>query len=416
MTPMASKAGEPTPLVDAFFTATSAVCVTGLVVVDTGTYWSVFGQLVILFLIQVGGLGFMTMATLIMLLLGKRITLRERLVIQEALNQVSLQGLVKLTRYIIFITLFIEGVAAFFLALRFARTMDIATAIYKGIFHSISAFCNAGFDIMGDYNSLTGYTEDIVVNIVVIIAIILGGLGFSVLADLIQHKKFKKFSLHTKMVLTISAVLIILGFLVFFVLEYNNPETIGNLSFKGKVMGAFFHSVTARTAGFNTIPTDNLTKASKFFNIVLMFIGGSPGSTAGGIKTVTFGVLVVAVVSIIKGKEEPEIFKRRIPNEIVYRALAVGSVALFLVVFVTMVLSITEPNISFMDVFFESTSAFGTVGLSMGITPGLSKISRIVVTMTMFAGRVGPLTFALAMAQKQRKSLYKHPEEKVMVG
>ncbi|WZL73230.1 TrkH family potassium uptake protein [Clostridiaceae bacterium 35-E11] len=416
--PIASKNGESIGFISALFTATSAVCVTGLVVVDTATHWTIFGQTVILLLIQIGGLGFMTITTLIAFILGKRISLRERLVMQEALNQFNIAGVVRLTRYVLITTFTIEGIAALILSTRFIPKLGILKGIGFGIFHAISAFCNAGFDLIGEFRSLTPYVEDPLINFVIGFLIIIGGLGFAVVLEIIQRKRFKKFSLHTKLVLSITAILLVLGFLVILLLEYNNPKTMGGLSIKGKLLSAMFHSITPRTAGFNTLPTDKLTMTSIFFTIILMFIGGSPAGTAGGVKTTTAGVLLWTIISEIRGKADTEVFKKRIPREIISRSLAIVGLAGTLVVLVTMLLSTTENGHSFLEIFFEVVSAFGTVGLSMGITPDLTEIGRILITITMFAGRVGPLTVALALASKKQKNIgkYKYPEEKVIVG
>ncbi|MBA1335790.1 MAG: KtrAB potassium uptake system, integral membrane component KtrB [Firmicutes bacterium] len=417
MLPISTRSGENAGFLNALFTATSAVCVTGLVVVDTGTYWSTFGQAVVMMLIQAGGLGFMTVATMIFMALGKRINLRERLVIQEQLNQYTLQGVVRLTKYIILGTLMIEGIGAILLSIRFVPELGFARGIYYGIFHAVSAFCNAGFDIIGEYRSLTPYVSDFVVSGVVVTLFITGGLGFSVLAEVTQLRRFRRLSLHTKLVLSITGILLALGTVLIFVFEYTNPATLKPLPFAAKVLSSFFHSAAPRTAGFNTLSTADLTNASKFLSIVLMFIGGSPGSTAGGIKTTTAGVLIWTVVSVIKGREDTEIYNRRITKDIIYRSLSVAIISMLLIILTVTILSLTEAA-SFIEVFFETTSAFGTVGLSLGITPHLSPIGKVMIIITMYAGRVGPLTIAFALAQRQRRSRGKlrYPEEKILVG
>lgn len=416
--PIASQNGESLGFVDALFTATSAVCVTGLVVVDTGTHFTVFGKVVIAALIQIGGLGFMSMATLLFVLLGKKISLKERLVIQEALNQNSLAGLVRFTLYILLGTFIIEAFGALLLSFSFVPEFGLWRGIGYSVFHSLSAFNNAGFDLIGDGRSLTPYVNDAVINLTIMSLIILGGLGFSVIVDVINNKGLKRLSLHTKMVFLITALLIGLGFVVFLLLEWNNPETLGGLSIKGKLLAALFQSVTPRTAGFNTVNIAGLTNASLLMTIVLMFIGGSPASTAGGIKTSTLGVIIFMVVSVVKGRDDTELFGRRISRSIVQRALTIGILGLFLVLIFTMLLTITETGFSFLEILFETVSAFGTVGLSMGITPELSYIGRLVIIFLMFAGRVGPLTitFALARQQKRNKGMVKYPEDKVLVG
>lgn len=416
--PIASQTGESVGFVNSIFTATSAVCVTGLVVVDTGTYWTLFGKTVILLLIQIGGLGFMTMATLVAFIIGKRISLRERLIMQEALNQFTISGLVRLTQHILITTFIIEGIGAFFLSLKFIPIYGTSKGVLYGVFHSVSAFCNAGFDLIGNGRSLTPFVDDTLVNIVVWLLIVIGGLGFTVVMDVMKFKKFSKLTLHTKLVLSITAILILTGFIFIFALEFNNPDTLGNLGAKGKFLGSMFHAITPRTAGFNTLPMDKLRMASKFFIIIFMFIGGSPSSTAGGIKTTTAGVLVLRIISIIRGKNDTEVFNRRVAKDVINRALAIVAIGMLWVLVVTMILSITEVNQDFLDIFFEAASAFGTVGLTLGLTPKLSIIGKIIISFTMFAGRVGALTIVFALGRKQQKNkgLIRYPEGKVMVG
>lgn len=415
--PGATADGTGTGLLNALFTATSAVCVTGLVVVDTGTYWSVFGKTIILLLIQIGGLGFMTFATMVFTALGKRISLRERLIIQEQQNQFTLQGVVRLTRYIILGTILIEAIGAVLLSIRFVPQFGPVRGFAYGVFHSVSAFCNAGFDIIGGYRSLTPYVNDYLVSGVVIILLVIGGLGFSVISEITRGRKFRRYSLHTKLTLLITAVLLGLGTVLTFILEYSNPATLGDLTLGGKVLASVFHSATPRTAGFNTLPVHELTNATRFINIIFMFIGGSSGSTAGGIKTTTAGILAMTVVSVIMGREDTEVFKRRISKEKVYRALSIIIISLFIVITATVVLTITE-SVGFTEVLFEAVSAFGTVGLTMGITQHLTPVGKAMIIATMFAGRVGPLTLAYAFAKRQRgrKVKLRYPEEKILVG
>lgn len=413
--PMASESGKSIGFIDSLFTSASAVCVTGLVVVNTASHWTIFGKLVILILIQIGGLGFMTMATLVALVLGKKITLKERLIMQEELNQFTLSGLVKLTRYVIISTVMIETIGAIFLATKFIPTYGPVKGIWFSIFHSISAFCNAGFDIIG--SSMEPFAESFIVNVTVSLLVIIGGLGYTVYIDITENRRFRKFSLHTKLVLLISGLLLLSGFVFIFLLEYSNPETLGKLSFKGKVFASAFQSVVPRTAGFNSIDMGSITNASAFMIILLMFIGGSPGSTAGGIKTTTIGAIVLGIVAVVKGKTDVEIYKKRIPNEQIFRALAVTGIGFAIVILVAMVLSITE-TAPFLDVIFETVSAFATVGLSRGITSNLTVIGRLIIILTMFIGRLGPLTMAFAFAKKrsENKGMYRYPEERIIVG
>jgi len=399
--PIASQNGQSVGFINAIFTATSAVCVTGLSVVDTGTYWTLFGKGIILVLIQIGGLGFMTMATMIAIILGKKISLKERLIIQEALNQYSLAGLVRFSKYILILTFMIEGVGAVLLSFRFIPEYGWSTGIAYSIFHSISAFCNAGFDLIGNGRGLTPYVSDPIVSLTIISLIIIGGIGFSVITDIITNKKWKKLSFHTKIVVLITGALLTVGFIGFMLLEWSNPNTLGNLNGSNKFLAGFFQSVTTRTAGFNTLDFAAMTNASKILTIMLMFIGGSPASTAGGIKTTTFGVILFMIISIIRGKTETEIFRKKISRDIVNRALAIAIIGIFLIILITMILSITDSQFAFMDVLFETTSAFGTVGLSLGITPELSVLGKILIIFLMFAGRVGILTIAFALARQQ---------------
>ncbi len=418
--PVASRDGQPVGFINALFTATSSVCVTGLVVVDTGTHWTVFGQVVIALLIQIGGLGIMTLSTLFALLLGRRITLKERLLIQESLNQFDLEGLVRLTRNIIYATLAIELVGAVMFSLVFVPDYGLKKGIAFGMFHAVTAFCNAGFDLIGEFRSFTPYVNNYIININAMLLIIIGGLGFSVWMDIyhaFKERNLKNISLHSKVVLTTTIFLIATGAVFIFAMEINNPDTIKDLPLSGKILASFFHSVTPRTAGYNTLDMGALTTPTKFMTIILMFIGGSPGSTAGGIKTATAAILALTVIAVVKGKDDPEVFERHFPKYLVYRAMSVALISLCLVVFVTMILSITE-DADFMTLLFETTSAFGTVGLTLNYTTNLSWIGKIIISITMFAGRVGPLSLVLAFAKKANRNNgnLKYPEDRIMVG
>ncbi|MCL6457846.1 MAG: TrkH family potassium uptake protein [Gorillibacterium sp.] len=417
--PISSSAGTPTGFIDSLFTATSATCVTGLVVSDTALHWSIFGKWVILALIQVGGLGFMTMATLIMLIFKRHISLRERLILQEALNQNSMEGIVRLIRKVLLYAFIVEGTGALLLAIRFSFDMDFGQAVFFGVFHGISMFNNAGFDlfgtITGPFTSLTSYVNDPLVNMVVMLLIIIGGIGFIVIADLHEYRVRKRLSLHTKIVLSTTGILIGLGALVFFVFEYTNPNTLQPLSTGGKIWASFFASVTPRTAGANTIDVGSMRQASQFFTIILMFIGASPGSTGGGIKTTTFTILIGAMIAMLRGKEDIVFFRNRLAKDRIYKAITMTFFALFLVIGVAMVLSITE-DVQFLKILFEVTSGFGTVGLTMGLTPNLSHIGKIAITLMMFIGRLGPLTLAYALQPKPGKELYRYPEGKISIG
>ena len=414
--PISTTKGESTNFLDALFTATSAVCVTGLIVVDTGTYWNAFGQTVIMILIEIGGLGFMSFTTLIAIILGKKITLRERLILQDAMNTFNIQGLVKMVRYVLIFTVSVQFFGALLFSTQFVPEYGLGKGIFYSIFHSISAFCNAGFDILGKFNSLTSYNSNAVVILVASALIIIGGLGFTVWSELYSSKSLRKVSLHSKMVILMTVVLVVGGTLLMFLFENNNINTIADMSFIDKVMNSFFASVTPRTAGFNSIPTDGMTTAGKFLTIILMFIGGSQGSTAGGIKTTTIGILIVTIVCVIQGREDAEVFKRRFSKDLVYKAFTLIFIGLSLVIVVTMLLSYTEKGVSFIALFYETVSAFGTAGLTLGLTSELSNIGKVLIIFMMYLGRVGPLTVVLSITRKKRNTGIKYPEGKILIG
>lgn len=416
MLPISNSDGAFLPFIDAFFTAASATTVTGLVVVDTGTAFSLFGQLIILLLIQVGGLGFMTMATLIALAFKRRISLKEKLILQESMNQSSMEGIVRLIRRVLLYALTIESAAAVLYTIRFAFDMPLGRAIYFGIFHAISMFNNSGFDLFGNYQSLMTYIADPAVNLITMFLIVTGGLGFIVISDLIDYPKRRRLTLHSKVVLTMSGFLIMSGALVILIFEFTNINTLGALDWSGKLWSAFFQAVTPRTAGANTLDIGSLRQATQFFILILMFIGASPSSTGGGIKTTTFMILLGAVVSMIRGRSELVIFRYRLAQERIFKAVTVTMLALFLVIGVALVLSTTEKDASFLSVLFEATSAFGTVGLSMGITGDLTTVGKLIICFTMFTGRLGLLTLAYALVPKKGKQLYRYPEGKMIIG
>ena len=414
MLPVSSASGVSLNFIDALFTATSAVCVTGLVVVDTGTHFSTFGQLVVITLIQLGGIGIMALTTMIALIIGKKIPLRERLIMQQALNHLSLQGVVKLTLYVIKATLLIEFIGGTILSLRFYPEFGWK-GVYWGYWHAISCFCNAGFDLFGNFKSFSDYVGDPTINLTVCSLIVLGGIGFTVIADVWKTRIFTKLQLHSKLVIVTTLALIIIGFLGVMLLEYDNVNTLGNLTISGKILASLFQSITPRTAGAATVDYGSMRDATLFFTILLMFIGASPASTGGGVKTSTFGVAVLSIWSLITGKNEAVIFHRHITPQTIYKAFTIIFVSSLLVITVTMVLSITE-NAPFINILFEVVSAFGTVGLSTGITPFLTIYGKIGIILTMFAGRVGPVTLALAIALRRKKQVLKYPDGKIIIG
>lgn len=416
--PIATEDGLGTPFLDALFTATSATCVTGLVVVDTADHYSVFGELVIILLIQIGGLGFMSFATLLAIFLGKRINLKERILLQESYNQLSLEGIVRLVRNIAIFSFSIEALGAVILFFHWYAEMGVQKASYYAFFHSVSAFNNAGFDLFGDFSSLTASPNDVILNITIISLIVIGGLGFSVLAE-IYTKGFKHLSLHSRLVLQTTAALILGGAILIFLLEMNNPQTMGNSNLLTKIFSSFFHSVSPRTAGFNTLPMADLAPATLIMTIVLMFIGGSPGSTAGGIKTTTFTAIIYCLISVLKGREAVTVKEKTLSHSIIKKAFAVSFLAFSWVTFITFLLLLTE-NASFLQIIFETVSAFGTVGLTMGITPSLSVFGKMAMMLTMFIGRVGLITVILAVIPRNNNAVglshIKYPEEKIIIG
>ncbi len=410
--PVASADGKPTPFFTALFTATSATCVTGLVVVDTATNWSLFGQLVIMVLIQLGGLGYMTVASLMAMALGRRIGLRDRLLLQEAHNLYTVGGVVRFTRNVALLSVSIEAVGAFLLSVRWVPEFGFVRGVYFGLFHSISAFNNAGFDLMGGFRSMTRYVGDPSVSLILAVLIIVGGLGFAVLAELARPRGLV---LHAKVVLTATAVLIGLGTLLIFILEYGNPGTLGPLPLGQKVLASFFQSVTPRTAGFNTLDVKQMLDPTLMLIVVLMFIGASPGGTGGGIKTTTFVVPLAVIKAMLRGRPDAELFRRRMDPVVIYKAVTIAAVAVAFVVAMATLLATTE-RVEFIEALFEVTSAFGTVGLSTGITPALSTAGRIIVMLTIFTGRVGLLTMAFALTRRQRPANFRYPEERILIG
>jgi len=414
-------------LVDAIFTATSATCVTGLVVKDTASFFTPFGQIVILCLIQLGGLGIMTFSTAFAIILGRKLTIKDNLVVQSALDHHKVENLRSLIKYILLLTFTIELIGAGLLYLKWSNNLEINNLriAYESIFHSVSAFCNAGFSLYKD--SFSGFRSDASINLIMTSLIILGGLGFLVLIDLrnIKFLKkgprffFSKLSLQTKMVLLISFCLILLAFVGMFILEGNN--TLAGMSLKEKILSCYFHSVTPRTAGFNTLPTARFASPTLFLLLIFMFIGASPGSTGGGVKTATIGVLIAAVWAMMKNRGRISMFRKSIPRTIFRRAFVILLLSLSWVFVFTFLLSIAEgKNISsgnfLINNLFEVTSAFGTVGLTTGITQGLSVLGKALITVTMLVGRIGPLTLAMAVAVREEKVSFIYPEERIMVG
>ena len=417
MLPVSTKNGQGASFLDALFTATSASCVTGLIVQDTSLYWSEFGQAVILLMIQIGGLGFMTIATMFFMFLRKRVHLRGRELLSESISVDQVGGIMRLAKKIIWGTFLIEGIGALLLMIRFVPLYG-AQGIWMSVFHSVSAFCNGGFDLMGQhtgaYSSLTGFASDWLVNLVIMALIVVGGIGFIVWDDALTHKlKLKKYHLHSKIVLLMTSILLFGGAIIFFFVERN--ATGAGMTFGNQVLAALFDSATARTAGFNTVDTASLSDAGKLVTIALMFIGGSPGSTAGGVKTTTIMVLMLYSFSYMRKNRSTSVFGRSLEEDALRKASAVFFTNLMLALGVTVIISSIQ-NLSMLDLMFETFSAIGTVGMSTGLTRDLNSISRVLIIFLMYCGRVGSLSFANALAGKRKTAPVRDAVEKITIG
>ena len=417
--PVSAADGQATPFVDALFTATTATCVTGLVVVPTATAWSLFGHIVILILIQLGGLGVITVLAGITLTLNRKMGISRSVLLQDAFNLDTLFGLGSFVKKVIIGTFIVEGIGALAYMTVFVPEFGVR-GIWISVFTAISAFCNAGIDIIGEA-SLVGYATNPVINIVTCILIVLGGLGYIVWWDMMrifrEKKKLNRLTLHSKIVLSATAVLIFGGALLIALFEWNNPQTIGNMSVFDKLQAAVFQSVTTRTAGFATVPQENLTNPSALVSLLLMFIGGSPVGTAGGIKTVTFVVLFAAALVVVKQKGEAvNMFNRSITKQAVSKAVGVCCMS-FGILFVSTVLLSVVTDADALDILFETVSATATVGLTRNLTPSLNTLGKLIITATMYLGRVGPISLMIAFnLRKRRPSIIDNPVEKISVG
>lgn len=415
--PISSRSGEATPFIDALFTSASATCVTGLVVYDTYTHFSLFGQIVILSLIQIGGLGFMIIATLFSLMLKRKIGLKERGMLQESVSTIHIGGIVRHTKHILFGTVIFEAIGAIILALRFYPDMGLKQGLYNGVFHSISAFCNAGFDLMGRFepsSSLTLYSGDIVVNLVIMSLIVVGGVGFLVWEDIFTNKlKFCKYRLHTKIVLVVTATLIIVPAIIFYSIERTN--SFAGMGTTESWLASFFQSITPRTAGFNTVNIAELSEGSILLTIILMVIGGSPGSTAGGVKTTSFAVIILSLMASIRHTEDINVFNRRLERDVIKKAYDVITIYFMCCALAVLLICALQP-FGLKEVFFEVVSALSTVGMSTGITPELNSLSRVIITLLMFFGRVGSLSVALVFSEKKEYIPIRKPVEKISIG
>ena len=418
MTPAASRSGIGCSFRGALFTATSATCVTGLTLFDTWTQWSGFGQIVILTLIEIGGLGFMSAASIFVFVLHRRVGMKQRLVMAQSLSVEDMSSVVDLQKVVLKGSLSIQAIGAAILFLRFWPEVGLRKALHWGVFHSISAFCNAGFDIMGCFDpgtSVMGYNTDYVVCLTLMALVVLGGLGFFVWEEVVRVRCFKKLSVYTKLVLIITLSLLLFGTVSFAILEWDNPATLGGMSWHHKLLNAAFQSVTVRTAGFIAVNQEALTEASKAVSTVLMLIGGSSGSTAGGMKTVTILVMILFLAARARGRETVTVFKKTIPNSQILDALTIASVMIGLAVFGGVFISATS-GFSFTDALYESASAIATVGLSAAGTANMSVLSQYLIIIYMYFGRVGVLTIALGFLQDKKAERYRYAETKLMIG
>ena len=414
MLPVSSAEGNWTPFHNALFTATSATCVTGLVVYDTATYWSLFGQIVILVMIQVGGLGFMTIISMLSIFLKRKISLNERKLLMQSAGNMRLSGMVRLVKGIVTCTVIFELLGSVALAIRFVPQFGWKKGIYYAIFHSVSAFCNAGFDLMGNYQSFCAYEGDYLVSITLMLLIVSGGLGFLVWSEIYGKKwKFSEYSLHAKLVLIATGILILLGWIGFFTFEKG-----GNLlgySLPKQLLSAAFMSVTTRTAGFNTMNIAGLSHSGAILAMILMFIGGSPGSTAGGVKTTTAAVIICAIINMSKGNDDVTIFKKRLEDSVVKHAAVIVIVYLLGTLSAGMAICAIE-SYDITAIMFEIISAAGTVGLSQGITGGLSVVSKMIIIVLMYGGRIGGLSLLMVFREKTKPAPIHRPTEKILIG
>lgn len=410
--PFFTNSGQATDLIDSFFVAASASCVTGLTPVNTLEHWNTYGHVLLIILIQIGGLGVMSLASIIPLILGKKIGMKSRQILKEQLNVESLEGMIVLFKYVLIFSFGTEILGAILLSIRFVPLYGLGQGLWISIFHSISAFCNAGFDILGD--SIYPLRDDVLVNSTLSFLIIVGGLGFVVTSELFRRRSFKNISTHSKLVLMITAILLTLGTVLFYFLE-SRGGVLKDESLGASLLESFFQSVVARTAGFYSVDLSKIKDSTAIMLMGLMFVGGSPGSTAGGIKTTTLGVLVLSTAAVIRGENEPVVFGRHIGTDIIRKALAIFLVSFGIVLSVSFILTITE-NAGLVDIMYETVSALATVGASKGLTADLSRVGKILITICMYLGRLGPMTMAFAFGMKVKKSPIRYPESFISIG
>ena len=416
--PVASATGRRIPWFDALFTSTSAVCVTGLVVRDTGTAYSTFGHVVLMLLIESGGLGFMTFATLLFRLMGRGFTMRDRMIMQESLNQDGLGGVVNLVFWVANSAVVVQFAGAVLFSFRMIPLYGVKRGLFYSVFHAVSAFCNAGFDLFGGGRSLTGFSGDVLMNLTAIALVVVGGIGFGTVHDILKKRRFSKLGLNTKLVLVTYGSLLLAGFLIVLAFEWNNPATLGPLSPGQKMLAAFFQSVTLRTAGFNTIDQAALRDSTKLVGGLLMLIGCTPASTGGGIKVTTFALIVLTVCMVARGESSIVVFRRRIDRMMIQRAVTIAFIAMAVAFVDICALTLIQPGCAFLDLYYECVSAVGTVGISAIGSANLRPLGRLLIIITMYIGRIGPMTMALLFMKRQTRvrELVQYPEDKVMLG
>ena len=415
--PIASQEHEWTDFIDALFTATSATCVTGLIVFDTYTHWSLFGQLVILLMIQIGGIGLMTIITMLFIFMKKKIGVHERMILMQSAGTMRISGVIRLIKKIFLGTLLIETTGAILLAFRFIPILGVTKGLYYSVFHSISAFCNAGFDLMGyfePFSSLTGFQTDWYLNLIIMLLIIIGGIGFLVWMDIVTFKtSFSKYQLHSKIILITTAILLVTGFIGFLLLE--QQHSLKGMSFGDQVLSSLFMSVTTRTAGYNTIDLNTLSPSGTLLSVILMAIGGSPGSTAGGIKTSTVALIFLTMASMTKGESDVTLFKKRLENRLIKQAAIIIMVYGAGILLSTILMCHIE-QASLTSVLFETSSAIGTAGLTQGLTPSLNLFSRLLLIIMMFGGRIGAVSLLLVFREHEKSAPVSRPTEKILIG
>lgn len=412
--PISSSQNNYTNFIDAIFTSTSAVCVTGLTTLNTSQHWSGFGKVIIALLIEIGSLGFASFFVIFSQLLGKKITLKNKLLVQESMNTFSVENIVEDIKSILLFSFSLQLLGGIILATQLIPEYGVKQGLFNSIFHSISAFCNSGIDLFE--SSLIDYNKNIVIIFVISLLIFIGSIGFPVILEILRNKDNKRLSIHSKLSLITTLILIVTGALLILLFEYNNELTLGKMEFEEKTLSSFFSSISLRTAGFYNINLIDMTNSSKFLVMILMFIGGSPGSTAGGLKTVTVSIIFLTLVSVVRGREDTECFGRRFTRDLIYKAFTIFFLGISLVILSTIILVYAYKEVDFLSIFFEVTAALSTAGSTLNLTPGLGNFGKIIIMILMYIGRLGPLTVILSLRKNDRNEKYKYPKGKILIG